>query len=399
VRVAYLVSRFPHVSETFIVREMETVAQAGIEVSVLALFPAASHAGPVHPAAAPWVARLRRPTPLRGLAETARWAVRRPVATGRILATIVAGHRRAPAVLLRALATLPLAAAHARDVRRQRIDHVHAHYATYPALAAWIIRRLTGCPYSFTAHAHDLYVDRAMLGPKVAEAAEVVTISDYNRALILEETGRGARVVHCGVAADAIAFRPRLLPSEGPVQALCVASLQEYKGHRHLLHALAGLDRLRLTLVGDGPLRGELEALCAQLGIAERVRWLGSLTEDEVRRELEAAEVFVLPSVVAADGQMEGIPVALMEAMAHGVPVVATRLSGIPELVRDGRTGVLAEPADADSLRRALEGVLADPEAARRRAEEARRLVEAEFTLAQQGAAMAALLRGVPQAS
>jgi glycosyltransferase involved in cell wall biosynthesis len=314
---------------------------------------------------------------------------------------VVLGHARRPRSLLRALATLPIAAAHARALTDLRLQHIHAHYATYPALAAWLCRRLTGIPYSFTVHAHDLFVDRSNLTRKVADARFVVAISDYNRRALARLTGRGDTPMHvlrCGIDPAAYAFRPRGPRPHGPVSALCVASLQEYKGHSVLLEALAdggpALERVQLELIGEGPLKGPLEQLARRLGIDARVSFRGGLTEPEVAAALDAADLFVLPSVVAANGQMEGVPVALMEALACGLPTVASRLSGVPELVRDGRTGLLAEPGDVGSLREALRVTINDPVAARRRAEAGRSLVEAEFALQGSAGRLAALFRG-----
>ena len=391
--VAYLVSRFPHVSETFIVREVNGVVDAGVDVELRSLYPPVD--ATVHPEAERWMDRLRRPSPRAGVLATAWWLRRRPMRLLSSLALVVAGYARRPALLVRALATVPLAAAHAREIDGEdRVRHVHAHYATYPALAAWIVRRLTGVPYSFTSHAHDLYVDQSMLARKVADAAFTVTISDFNRRF-LGPYGGAAEVVHCGVDPDAMAFAPRTPPAEGPVRALCVASLQEYKGHAVLLDALArdGLGRVEVDLVGGGELREALEARAAALGLSDRVRFHGPLSAPRVAELLSAADLFVLPSIVAADGQMEGIPVALMEALAHGLPVVTTRLSGIPELVRDGETGLLAEPGDPDALAGALRAVLADPGAARARAERGRALVEEQFDLRASARRMAELLR------
>jgi len=302
---------------------------------------------------------------------------------------------------VRSIATVPLAAAHARTLQRLGVDHVHAHWATYPALAAWLCERLTGVTYSFTAHAHDLYLNQAFLAAKAADARFVVTISEYNRRF-LEPYGGGSKtpveVVHCGIDPANYHFRRRVPGPTGPVRALCVASLQEYKGHAVLLEALTlpepALKRIELDLVGGGPLREPLEALVGRLGLVDRVRFRGSLTEPEVRALLERAEIFVLPSIVARNGFMEGIPVALMEALAAGVPVVTTRLSGIPELVRDGETGLLAEPGDPSSLARALVLALAEPEKAARRAESGRRLVEADFDVAAAGERLAELFEG-----
>ena len=394
--VAYLVSRFPHVSETFIVREMDAVSAEGVAIVPRSLFPAVD--GTVHAAAERWVPALRRPTIRDGAAALAVHAVRRPIALARALGALVRGYARSPRVLVRALATVPLGAALARSLPGEGVTHVHAHYATYPALAAWLVQRLAGIPYSFTAHAHDLYVDQSLLGPKVADASFVAAISEFNKRFLHPYRG-GSRtpvvVVHCGVDVHATAFRERRLPSEGPVRVLCVASLQEYKGHRVLLDALArgdGLERLEVDCVGGGSLREELEAHARALGLQGRVRFLGPRREDEVAALFERADAFVLPSVVAADGQMEGIPVALMEALAHGVPAVSTDLSGIPELVRDGETGLLAAPGDAASLSGVLRKLLDDPEAASRRARAGRELVEREFDLQVTGRRMAELL-------
>ena len=157
-----------------------------------------------------------------------------------------------------------------------------------------------------------------------------------------------------------------------------MASLQEHKGHEVLFRALASdgsdVGRIEVDLVGSGPLRSELESLAGALGISERVNFLGAQDEDRVAGLLDEADLFVLPSRVAADGQMEGLPVALMEAAACGLPIVASRLSGIPELISDGVNGFLADPGDAGSLREALERSLSggelDLEAARARIEQ-----------------------------
>jgi glycosyltransferase involved in cell wall biosynthesis len=385
VKIAYVVSRFPLSSETFILRELSAL-DGQIEIELLALFPATRPFA--HPDARPWLARMRLPSATQAARASAWWLARRPLALLGCAARLAWDYRRHPKLLAKALATLPLAAAHARTVRRSGVQHVHAHFATYPAIAAWACRRLTGVGYSITAHAHDVFVDQSPLGTLIGEASFVVTISEFNRAFLARYTRGGAvplHVVHCGIDPGAYAFRPRQVPPEGPVRVLCVASFEEYKGHRYLLEALAGdpqLARMRLELVGGGSLEDEMRALAGRLGLSERVSFLGMRSEAQVAALLDEADVFVLASVVAHNGQMEGLPVALIEAMAAGIPVVATRLSGIPELVEDGVTGLLARPGDAEDLARRLRELLSDPAAARMRSVAGRELVEREFTLA-----------------
>lgn len=395
-RIAYVVSRFPHVTETFVLRELEGVAAVpGMHVDLFALFPAA--AAPVHPAARSWLERLHKGSARSALAGLAWWSVRRPARLLATVALVVRGYARSPSRLVRSLVTLGVAAGHAREVRRLGVEHVHAHFANYPALAAWTIGRLAGPSYSFTAHAHDLFRDQSFLRRLSADARFVATISNFNRDFLARRTGAPSpvHVVHCGVDPTRWPPRPRAVPATGPVRALVVASLEEKKGHRVLLEALARaggrLARVEFDLVGAGPLRAQLEARAHALGLGGRVRFHGALAEPDVGRMLGAADLFVLPSVITRDGFMEGIPVALMEALAAGVPVVATRLSGVPELVVDGVTGVLAASGDPAALASALEAVLEDPQGARRRAVAGRQLVERDFDVRASAQRMAQL--------
>lgn len=393
-RVAYIVSRFPAASETFVVRELDEVAADGrIELRLLSLFP--SEDGFAHPRARPWLARLRRPGWRQALGATLWWLVRRPLRLLSSAALIVAATWRRPPIMIRSLLTLPLAAAHARALGDQDVDHVHAHFASYPTLAAWLCRRLCGTSYSFTAHAYDLFVEQCMLARKLGDAEFAVTISAFNRdflARFQSDPPTPVHIVHAGLDPSAYEFQPRLPPPSGPARALCVASLQPKKGHAVLIEALAGepaLERLSLDLVGGGELREPLERLAAAAGVADRVSFHGACDESEVRAMLAAADIFVLPSIIAADGQMEGIPVALMEALACGVPTIATRMSGVPELIADGETGTLVEPGDRGALAAALVRVLAGdtPDPAR-----GRRLVEERFDVRESGRRMIGLL-------
>jgi glycosyltransferase involved in cell wall biosynthesis len=381
-RVAYLVSRFPSLTETFVLRELQAVDRDGrVALSLLSLFPPLDRT--TQPAAEPWVARRHRPSPAAVARELAGWAARRPIRTLATFARVVADHRRRPRVLAKALVTAAVGAAQAAHVRRAGIEHVHAHFAAMPALAAWTIHRLTGATYSVTPHAHDIFIHREGLRTRLSAASFVVAISTFHREFLVRcgaDPGR-LPVIGMGIDLDVHAFAPPPRDRTAPARLLMVSSFREYKGHRYLLDALAldpGLREARLELVGSGPLRPAVEAQARALGIAERVAFLGPLPEAAVLERLRASDVLVQPSVVQADGDTEGLPTTLVEGAACGVTLVATRVAGVPDLVRDGETGTLAEPRDvrglADALLRALtaddEQVAAWRAAARRHVEE-----------------------------
>lgn len=364
--VALLMSRFPKASETFILNEALELARLGHAVE---LFPLLEEPGTaVQPEAAALAARAHFPrrAPLRVAAAQLRWLLERPGAYLRAWAGALRGNRHSPKFLLRTLAVVPSAAWFAVELRRLGIEHVHAHYATHPALAAWVCHRLTGIPYSFTAHAHDLYVERPMLAEKAGEAAFVVTISEFNRRLLGEllepDVAARVHVVRCGVDLERFAPRPRE-PHED-LRVACVASLEPYKGQEHLLDAVARLARdgvrVRCEIVGGGVRREELERVAAALGLGAQVSFLGPQPSGRVAEIVATADVLVLPSVVTPEGKMEGLPVALMEALAVRTPVVASGISGIPELVEDGVTGLLVPPADPVALAAALATLAAD---------------------------------------
>jgi glycosyltransferase involved in cell wall biosynthesis len=380
----YVVSRFPVVTETFVVNEW--LALSGrFQMELAAL--RRSGESPVHPESLRAMERVRflGPPRPRTLAAHAAMLARRPRQyVSALVAVARAAIRLPPARGVRELVVFAQSVPLARAAVRGGVAHVHAHFASHPATAAWIVHRLTGIPFSFTAHANDLFVAPSLLCRKLADATAAVAISDYNRHLLTERCTAGrVELVHCGV--DLSRFRWRDPAERDHEVAICVASLFAKKGHAVLLDAFSRLaaDRpgLVLELVGDGPERERIVRRARELGLLERVRLLGALPWEEVRARLSRAGVFALPSIRLASGRMEGIPVALMEAMASGVPVVSTRLSGIPELVRDGETGLLAEPGDAAGLAGAVAALLDDDELAARLALNARRQVESSFSL------------------
>ena len=391
-RVAYIMSRFPKITETFVLFEMSALEEAGAAVEI---FPLLRHKrGPRHPEAVAYERRAHFVPflSLAILAANVRRLIDDPAAYVGLWWSMLRGTWGSLNFLGGAVLFLPKIVWFAERMQAMGVDHVHAHFASHPALAALAIHRLTGIPFSFTAHGSDLHVERRMLDEKVEAAAFVVAVSAYNRDLITEECGEHVRdkvrVIHCG--ADLTVFngdRPAEDGNSDTLRIVCVASFEEVKGHRYLLQACRLLSdagvRVRCDLVGGGPLRSRMESLVRELGIEDMVRIHGPLPRPEVKRILGGAHVFVLASCPTRSGKREGIPVALMEAMSSGVPVVASGVSGIPELVEDGRSGLLVPPGDPWSLANALARLAGDPSLGRRLGATAREKIVAEFDLAQ----------------
>ena len=412
--VAVVVSRFPLVTETFVLREIEELESQGQPVR---LVPLLRESPPVvHPEARPWVRRaLYTPYLSRSvLAANLRALGRHPAGYPGLLLRLLAGSVTRPGVLVRTLALFPKAVYLGERLAAEGVRHLHAHFATYPATSAWVASRLFKLTFSFTVHAHDLFVHRSLLAPKVREARFVRAISHFNRELLerlyaAARADRKVTVIHMGIEPERYGSGegPRgaedgaETPAGAPARLLCVAALKPYKGLPVLLAACEALATegrsFVCEVVGEGPDRRRLEREIRRRGLGggtegSLVRLLGALPQEQVARRLERADVFVLPSVVAKDGQMEGLPVVLMEALAARRPTVATRLSGIPELVEDGVTGLLVEPGDPGELVTAIRRLLDDPGLAKRLAEAGRRRVEEQFDVRSTAAALAARL-------
>jgi colanic acid/amylovoran biosynthesis glycosyltransferase len=368
--------------------EMIALEALGVAVELYPLLRARQRVA--HPDAHRWIERAHfQPFMSVGIVRAQLHFLRRdPRRYLTLLVDVLRGTWGSANFFLGALAYFPKAVRFALEMERSGVMHVHAHFCSHPALVAFIVHRLTNIPYSFTAHGSDLHVERRMLCTKVEHASFAVTVSDYNRRLMAQECGETARdkirVVHCGVDVEVFAPRANQV-RDGSLRILCVASLEEVKGHSHLIDACAvlrerGVDFL-CDLVGEGPLRGKIEKQIARLGLGDVVRTPGGKPRPEIIQMLGAADVAVLASQMTKEGKREGIPVALMEAMAAGLPVVASAISGIPELVDDSRTGILVQPGDSTGLADALHRLARDGDLRRRMGEAGRRRVTEQFNL------------------
>ena len=399
-KVAYIMSRFPKLTETFILYEMLAMQKQGIQVEVYPLL--RERIEVMHPEAMQFVEAAHyqpfiSPSILRANLHFLR---KKPRAYLETFWVLLRANWGSFGFFTGALGIFPKVVLFAYQMEAENINHVHAHFASHPAAAGFIIHRLVGIPYSFTAHGSDLHRDRHMLREKVAEAAFVVAISDYNKELIFSECqgnyGDKVTVIHCGV--DTEVFRCRSNETshekgENPFMILCIGTLHEVKGQAYLIEACRKLQERAINFVchfvGDGPDKDSLTTLADQAGLLEKIRFHGRLTRDEIARLLQDADVLAAPSVPTRDGRREGIPVVLMEAMGSGVPVIASNISGIPELVKDKHTGLLVPARDATSLANALECYFTDPNLRRRLGQAGRERVVGDFNLKNSAAKLA----------
>jgi len=256
-----------------------------------------------------------------------------------------------------------------RLLPKSDVTHLHAHFAHSPASVAMFAGQLADIPFSFTAHAKDIYTsDPAQLREKVALAEFVVTCTEYNKHYLIE-TAHGVttpvqRIYH-GIDLDLFSndAEPRLRPGP-PYNIVTVARITPKKGLATVYRALRLLcDQgvlLRHTLIGDGEDRKKILSLITELGLSGITQWLGTQPHEVVLEHYRRADLFVLGCEIATNGDRDGIPNVLLECMAMGVPVLATRVSALPELVEDGKTGLLVPPGQPEKMAQAMGRLLTD---------------------------------------
>ncbi len=384
-KVAYLCSRYPAVSHTFVLREVDGLRRGGIDVHTFTVrrTPTSQLLSEVDRAEDRRTAAILPAGPLRLLGAHCSAMFRAPV---RYLTALGTALWRRPLGLRAALWHLfyfAEAGILAAELRRRGIRHVHAHFANVAANVARLAALMSGGTWSMTLHGLSDFADPITSGlrDKIRSAAFVICVSDFGRAqaLLHADPNEWPRIhrVYCGIDTDY--FRPPTdaRPTDGPVRLLTVARLSPEKGHSFLIAALAEVRRAgidaTLTLVGDGPLRTRLEQQVRDLKLENFVTFAGAVGQDRILEHYHNSDIFVLPSLA------EGLPVVLMEAMACGLPVVASRISGIPELVASGESGTLVTPGRADLLAEAMVELARAPNLRKTFARAGRSAVQANF--------------------
>ena len=379
--IGLLVKIFPKLSETFVLEEVLGLERLGVPIRLYTL------AAPTDAMAHPVVARVRAeivqvPAAAWRHAPTLLWrhAVLAATAPWRYVKAVRHALSREQA----GLRDFVRAGWLAGQLRQDGVAHLHTHFISTPTDVSELVSMLGGIPFSISAHAKDIYLsDPADLRRKMTAARFTVTCTEYNcRTLSAMAPGANVHRMYHGI--DAAVFHPthRQRPALVPL-ILSVGRLREKKGLDTLIEACKLLSSrgvpYRCEIVGYGEEQGRLSALIDSLALADQVQLVGKLTREQVIDRYARAAVYVQPSRVAADGDRDGIPNVLLEAMAMGVPVVATRVSGIPEVVKHRGNGWLVEPDDAVALADAIEHLVEAPELRAALAREARSTVIAHF--------------------
>ena len=384
-RVAYILLWFPEPTQTFILDEVNTMAGLGLDLTVHTLY------GPRPPRRVAGMAPVQTQVHHLGLASAQKllgslarlqedWGPEAPKFLRRVLLRRWRSLETAGEALWAALAGVHLAGI----FRAQGMSHIHAPWANGPATAAWVASHLSGIPFSFCGHAHDIYPPDGALQEKLVAASLVRTISHANRRYLADLAPEAAsKIVHItyGAPLTASPRKPRDLTP--PFQLLALGRLVEKKGFPVLLAACRYLQEwgvdFRLTLAGDGPERRRLSGLVQEYALGDRVTFLGHVPHNRVPELFRRADQFIMPCVVARRGDRDGLPNVILEALSFQVPVVATDVNGVNEAVIPGKTGWLVPQQEPRLLAQAMREALSEPQEAQRRAAAGRELVRQEF--------------------
>jgi len=384
-KTAYVLLWFPLSSETFIFREVVTLRRLGMPIDVYTLYgPKLKHCSPEMLAAAPGVRHMGvRAMP--AMAASLRYWFRRDPDTSMELVRDVLSRRWSCLEVAGESWWAFFAGFHlARQLERDNIGHIHAPWANGPATAAWVASRLTGIPFSLAGRAGDIYPPDGALSEKIRDSLFTRANNQANVSYLESQSPGSAGKVHLvynsltlgQTGLSAVAMTP-------PFKLLAVGRFARTKGFDVLLEAAKILKKqgfpFKLTLVGAGFQGPKLRWMRRSLGLADVVDMPGFVSHDHLAEMLDTFDMMVVPSVVHASGDRDGIPNVIMEALAHRLPVVATDVCGIPEVIRHGQTGLAVPQQDPEALAQAIRAMTADRARAIAMAEEGRTLVTAMF--------------------
>jgi glycosyltransferase involved in cell wall biosynthesis len=381
-KVGYVVSNFPSLSESFILDELIELQKLGVDIYVFSIRQSSDKIqheqyNPADFASRTYYFSENKKSALRYLKSSLTHS-------SKLWGTLPAPRNKFAKKVGQIIAASELA----QTAQSLNLDLLHAHFDVNAEIAAYLAAQLD-VPFTFTKHTPTNLGES--LRALCQKAAGVVAISRYNREALIDlgVDADKVAVVHCGTRVER--FKQTTADSSGK-SVLSVSRLVEKKGTTYLIEAFAAL-RCRgahLRIVGSGSEEAKLHALVKERGLGNRVEFFGSVNDDELLRLYRQSSVFALPCVVEAGGDVDGLPVAIVEAMACGLPVVSTFVSGIPEIVEHQHNGLLVEPRNLPQLAEALDTLLCQPDTARLYGQRGRRKVEAEFDVRAKAVQLAA---------
>ena len=399
-KVGYFVKMYPRLSETFILNEILELERRGVEVTIFSL--KKPNEGRFHPQ----TAEIKAPVyyldelePKKGWAVLAEnWPTLSPCRAKlwKLLETLIPQNDSQ-------LMELFFGAAWAAALAvKSGLGHLHAHFASLPSTAAYFTSRISGLPFSFTAHAKDIFqnsVNQKMLEEKLKAAGFVITVTEFNRRYLTSTypsvPAEKIKVLYNGINLDFFNYEPDLQREKNLI--LSIGRLVPKKGFPDLLEACALLKQrkisFRCVIIGQGEQASSLEARNRELGLDGPVCFAGPKTQAEVLPHLKRASLLALPCTVDADGNQDALPTVLLEALGTGCPVVSTTVSGIPEIVDDGKNGLLVPPNNPAALADAIEKMFSSPDWAARLAREGRKKAEERFDLKKSAATLESYYR------
>src|SRR5437868_3300470 len=402
-RLGYLYSRYPVISQTFCDAEMLALERLGLKLAIGSVHPPLTTLRHEH------ISCLRAPVHYAPPQEILRISEQKARTSGRWPRDLVRQHEQKYGPAAKAELRARNALYFADFFARSGVDHVHVHFANRAAHTAVFLKEISGIPFSVTAHGQDFMKDLGSddLLREICAAAEFVAAeTDYSRELLRQRCPDSACKIHRVYNGMDLTRFPAPNEEVSINQApriISIGRLVAFKGFEYLIDACADLVRRGLEftceIIGDGPLRGDLEARIRKLNLSDRVHLLGSLSQGAVLEKLRSADIFALASVTDAQGASDVFPTVIIEAMATARPVVSTQLAGIPESVVDGETGLLVPPEDTMALAEALGRLIEEPKLRLHYGRAGRVRIEQHFRIERTVAPLIELLQKTPGAT
>lgn len=388
--IAYLLLHFPYLTETFVAEEIRVIRELGFNVHIISLLEAGD--GPIQPASEELL-RFTWYSPgiisLYSLRSVLYYLLKSPRKFLKLVIDILSQPYNMDISLFFKRGVIFIKAANAAFyLKDKNVTGIHSHFAWLSGAATYICSALLKIPFTVTTHAYDIFASNDLLPLVCKKAIHVVTISEYNKRYLMDQVeipSSKISVIHCGVKSSNLdnPFIKKGTTSEKAIKYLSVGSLITKKGHNYLIDACDHLKQRGIdfvcNIVGTGPDHNDLQNQINEHGLQNQVNLLGAMLSGDLKFEFNNHDVFVLASVRSNLGDQDGIPVVLMEAGAAGLPLISTNISGIPEIVVDGKTGIMVEPEDSLALADAMQKLANNPDLRDFYGQNALELVRAEY--------------------